>query len=148
MKETNSIRLKAAFLAIAFSLNTIVGFACAIGIDMGFNSHHHHDMEATEVHVHKDGKVHLHKKTSHSHKHETGKDDCCNDTVIKLSQKDKSVPQSNIVVSPLIVSPCIVAYYNIDISYPSQINASIKYFVRNYHPPIADIRIAIRSFQV
>ena len=43
---------------IVFSLNTIIGFACAVGIDMGFNSTDHHDEEATEtsVHIHADGK--------------------------------------------------------------------------------------------
>lgn len=148
MKNKNSIRLKAAFLLIAFSLNTVVGFACSIGIEMAFNSPHHQDTEAKEVHVHKDGKVHLHKKASHSHPKKAGKGDCCNDTVVKLSKDDKSVPQSNIVIAQLNVSTYFLPFFSPDISYPSQANRVIKYYVRNYHPPIADIRIAIQSFQI
>ena len=154
MKYKNSILLKAAFLLIAFSLNTIVGFSCSIGINMGFNSPHHHDMEAKEVHVHKDGKVHLHKKAPHEHPKshanpkKAGKDDCCNDTVVKLSKDDKPVPQSNIVIAPLTVATYFIPFFSPDISYPSQANRAIKYYVRNYHPPIPDIRIAIRSFQI
>ncbi len=134
---------------MVFALNTLVGFACAIGIDMGFNGHHHHE-EATEIHVRADGTKHIHKAHGHHHdnKGASKKDDCCNDKVVKISQGDKAIPQSNTIINPVFFSPFNVSYYNIDIVYPSQVTASIKYFVRNYHPPIPDIRIAIRSFQI
>ena len=57
MKINISIQLKAAFLLVVFGLNTLVGFACAVGVDMSFNSSHH-DEEAIEVHVHADGTKH------------------------------------------------------------------------------------------
>jgi hypothetical protein len=150
MKRNISIQLKAALLLVVFGLNTVVGFACAMGADMGFNSSHHHDEEATEVHVHKDGKMHHHEKATHSHaqKHKDKKDDCCNDSVIKISQADKSVPQSNAIINPVFFTAFIASCYHIDILYPSQVTRSIRYFVRNYHPPISDIRIAIQSFQI
>jgi len=147
MKQKNLIRLKAALLMFVFSLNTIIGFACAVGVKMGFNDRHH-DMEVQEVHVHKDGKVHLHKKSSHGHHKKHSKDDCCNDTVVKLSKDDKSVPPSNAVAAPLNATPYFIYFFSHNISYPSQVNRAIKYYVRNYHPPIPDIRIAIRSFQI
>ncbi|MFX5709932.1 hypothetical protein ABTE34_20810, partial [Acinetobacter baumannii] len=56
-----------------FATNTAVGFACAIGVDMGFNSPHHNETkEPAEVHVHDDGKKHVHEKepsevTPHAH---------------------------------------------------------------------------------
>lgn len=150
MKRNLSIQLKAALLLTVFGLNTAIGFACAIGVDMSFNSTHHHDEKATEVHVHADGKKHHHEKPTHSHenKHKEEKGGCCNDSVIKFSQADKSVPQSNSIVNPVFFTAFIATYYNIDITYPSQVSGNTKYFVRSYHPPIPDIRIAIQSFQI
>ena len=150
MKSISSIQLKAALLFVVFGLNTVVSFACAISVDMGFNTSHHHDEEATEVHIHADGKKHHHEKPTHSHnnKDKEEKGGCCNDSVIKFSQVDKPVPQPNIIVSPVFFAAFIATYYAIDISYPSQVSGSTKYFVRNYHPPIPDIRISIQSFQI
>jgi hypothetical protein len=157
-------RIKATFLLTVFSLNTVVGFACSVGIDMGFNSKHHHDEEATEavVHIHADGKKHIHqeKKKSHSHdkshKHDQAnshqqlggkKDNCCNDEVATLMQADKSVPQSLNIIHPIFVIVFFDAFYNV--VFPStDIVKDIKQFVRSYHPPISDIRIAIQSFQI
>ena len=75
MKGNTSIRLKAALLLIIFSMNTVIGFACAIGIDMGFNTTHHHDEEAKEVtiHVHADGKKHQHHDKATRHHHDSKK---------------------------------------------------------------------------
>ena len=70
MKKNISIQLKAAFLLIVFGLNTMVGFACAIGVDMGFNTTNHHDEEATEVHQHADGSKHDHHNQASKHEHE------------------------------------------------------------------------------
>ena len=155
MKKNISIQLKAALLLIVFGLNTVVGFACAMGVDMDFNTTHHHDEEATEeVHLHSNGEKHEHHNKSANHQHEENnkeskeKDGCCNDSIIKLSQSEKSIPQPNIVISPVFFTAFTAAYYNIDILYPSQVTASVKYFVRSYHPPIPDIRIAIQSFQI
>jgi len=148
MKSKISIQLKAMFLVIVFGFNTVVGFACAIGIDMNFNSSHHHEEEASKIHVHADGKAHLHGKKDHTHSHQNGKDDCCNDKVLKISQADKAVPQAAKLLNPILLTAMSAVYYHINISYPSQVNTSTKYFVRGHHPPIADIRIAIRSFQI
>ena len=65
MVKTHSIQIKAAFLLIVFVTNTIVGFACSMGLDMGFNSKHHSERGAEEVvHVHANGKKHVHQKTT------------------------------------------------------------------------------------
>lgn len=172
MKLHNSIKLKAAFLLLVFGLNTVVGFACAVGVDMSFNKKHHHDEKGGEIHVHSDGKKHHHEeKAVQPHVHNDGKkhhhkkgapyahtkkhseekkekDDCCSDSVVKFSQVDKSAPQYNTIINPLFFTAFIATFYAIDISYPSQITGSTKYFVRSYHPPIPDIRIAIQSFQI
>ena len=71
MKKNISIQVKAAFLLFVFALNTAVGFACSIGMDMGFNATHHKDGEASSIHVHADGKKHFHQpKSAQQHKEE------------------------------------------------------------------------------
>lgn len=61
MKIKRSIQFKAAFLMIVFSLNTIIDFACAVGMDMRFNSTHHDEMTIeASIHVHANGKSHNH----------------------------------------------------------------------------------------
>ena len=156
-------KIKALFLLSVFSLNTVVGFACSVGVDMGFNSKHHHAEETTEpvVHIHKDGKEHIHyeKKSGHDHrkshhhdqasgnKSKEDKDNCCNDEVLQILQLDKSVPQSLNIIHPIFLTAFFDAFYNVPL--PSlDIVKNIKQFVRSYHPPIPDIRIAIQSFQI
>lgn len=159
MKRNTPIQLKAAFLLIVFSLNTVIGFACSVGIDMGFNSKHHHEEEATEavVHVHKDGKQHVHHERKNTHSHDlaahqnksgSDKDNCCNDKVKSFQQLDKTVPTSVNAIHPVFFTAFLASYYNINILPHSDIVKDIKPFVRSYHPPIPDIRIAIQSFQI
>ena len=152
MQKEISIQLKAAFLLVIFGLNTLVGFACAIGVDMGFNSHHH-DEEATEIsiHDHADGKKHHHHDEAEEHhdkKDGSKKDDCCNNKVVKISQADKAIVQSSTIIKQIFFTAFTSSLWNINISYPSQVTGSARYFTRNYHPPIPDIRITIQSFQI
>jgi hypothetical protein len=146
MSKALTIQLKAAFLVLVFGFNTVTGFACAIGIDMGFNKTHHHEDEATEVHA--DGTKHHHKEAEHKHSPKDEKDDCCNDKVVKISQADKAIPQATQLPSPVFSTIFVAVSSNVDISFLSQVNSSTKYFVLGHHPPIPDIRIAIQSFQI
>lgn len=149
MSRVTSIRIKAALLLIVFAFNTAIGFACAIGVDMGFNTHQHEEEEtAVSVHLHKDGKKHHHEEAEHKHKDNDKKDDCCNDKVLKIFETDKAVPQFAKLISPIFNTAFVPAYFSINISYPSQVSTSNKYYVRGHHPPIPDIRIAIQSFQI
>ncbi|MEP7319746.1 MAG: hypothetical protein ABI921_13420 [Panacibacter sp.] len=165
MKRNRSIKLKAAFLLAVFALNTVVGFACAIGLNMGFNSTHHGNSEGTEavVHVHKDGKRHIHQEKKKKHRHDeshshdeakthpkpgSDKDNCCNDKVRNFEQLDKSVPHSLNLIHPIFFTSFVNTYFNTGILFHADIVRDVKPFVRSYHPPIADIRIAIRSFQI
>ena len=150
MNRKQSILVNAAFLLIIFSLNMIIGFACAVGLDMGFNSHHHDGDETTMLNTshHHNASQHHDEADNDHHNSKDGKDNCCNDQVMKFTQIDKSVPQSLKTISPTFFTAFVSAWYGIDISYTSYSNTSIKYFVRSYHPPIADIRIAIHSFQI
>ncbi len=160
MQKNISIQLKAAFLLIVFSLNTIVGFACSIGMDMGFNTGHHDGGKATEtsVHIHADGKKHVHHKKVSEHQHNAlpnedhkstdKKDNCCNDSVIKITQLDKAVPQAVTITHPAFFAVFVSSFYHVDFSFSSQVVKNIKHFLRSYHPPISDIRITIQSFQI
>jgi hypothetical protein len=154
MKKDLSIKLRAAFLLIVFALNTMVAFACSIGVDMGYNRISN-GTEAT-VHIHKDGKKHVHgeKKSSHHHKCNSkdqtkkGKDNCCTDKVRTFEQLDKSVRHPFTFIHPVFFTTFIAAYYDLKISSTSDFVKDIKPFVRSYHPPIANIRIAIQSFLI
>jgi hypothetical protein len=159
MNRARSIQIKAALLAVIFGLNTVIGFACSLNIDMGFNSSHHgHDETEAVVHIHKDGKKHIHYEEKQDHKkpHSHGdkkahsgkeKDNCCTDQVKKFEELDKSLPQSLAIIHPDFLIAFFDVYYNAALP-ANDIVRNIKQFVRSYHPPIPDIRIAIQSFQI
>ena len=149
---------------MVFALNIVVGFACSIGMDMGFNTKHHGE-EATEavVHIYKDGKkqIHQEKKESYSHdkshKHDGAKKtkkspsnegSCCTDNVKKFQRLDKSVPNPVNIIPPVFFTAFGAVYYNITLLPHTDIVRDIKPFVRSYHPRIPDIRIAIQSFRI
>lgn len=133
-------------------MNTVIGFACAIGIDMGFNSsHHENDIEVAEQHLHGGGHYcapdHYGDKDKDHHEKKDG-DDCCNGKVIKFNEVDKSLQNSlTATISPVSLPVFIVSNHKFELFYTSNIT-SIKYFVRSYHPPGEDIRIHIQSFQI
>lgn len=164
VKQSTPIQLKAAFLLIVFALNTVVGFACSVGVDLDFNSKHH-QQNSTEAlaHIHKDGKKHIHhgkklsnvQETSHKHhksekfektKNEEG--NCCTEKVKEFHQLDKSVPLSQNIIPPVVFAALTTVYFNILFFPHTNIVRDIKPFVRSYHPPIPDIRITIQSFQI
>ena len=150
MSKIKSIQIKAAMLLIAFSLNTIVGFACAVGLDMCFNSHHQHDDEVTEteIHTHANGNQNQEETVKNLHKKTNDKDDCCNGKVTKIAKQDKAIWQSESIVSPIFFTTLIFSFFNIDVLHSNEVDSHIKYFVQSHHPPIPDICIAVQSFQI
>ena len=152
MKRNISIQFKAALLLTVFATNTVMGFACAIGIDMGFNTKHHDDGEATEtpVHFHADGKKHEHPKEANTHnladKKSPEKGGCCNDEVVKFQNIEKNLAAKTIIDAPAfvaIVSTFLgINLYNITKALPQ------KNIVRFFYPPPPDILIAIQRFQI
>jgi len=137
-------------------------------MDMGLNSKHHsgEEGETPAVHVHNDGKRHIHQnppgqKKPHNHemphtdaqasnqdKSASDKDNCCTGTVKQFQDVDKSIPNSVTVVHPVFLTAFIASYYNISLLPYTDVVKDIKPFVRSYHPPIPDIRLAIQSFQI
>jgi len=141
MQTNTSIKLKAAFLLLVFSLNTIVGFACAMGVNMGFNKHPHDESPA---HVHADGKHHHHKEKHHHH---PGKDNCCNDAVVKFQQVDKNRVPGAPMPGAVMMAALVSRVFSIDLSATSQIAHTTR-VIQFYHPPPPDIRVFIQSFQI
>ena len=146
MNQRVVIKIKAALLLIVFSLNTIIGFACAMGADMGFNSKHHHDKkEATRtvVHVHANGKKH-----QHSAKEGPEKDGCCNDGVVRFQNLDKSLNQNIVTALNASFLTALISNY-FGIAVPESITVGTnRQILQFFHPPPPDIRILIQSFQI
>ena len=154
IKQKN--KFKAAFMLMVFALNTVVAFACSVGLNMGFNTHHHRQKsgELFTLHTQK----HDHKTISHKHNmgvakdhHEANtpaKDDCCNKNAIQLQQVDKFLSQSSKIEigTPVIFLADHFSYQIGHILFAHFSND--HFFVCSDHPPIQDIRIAIQSFQI
>lgn len=172
MKPPRTIQYKALFLLVTFSMNTVIGFACSIGVDMGFNSSHH-SHEAGEQHGHSDAEHHDEHdgnnshSHSHSHQHEaishhhsdidnntvsfSSKDEenCCRDFVADFNSLDKQIAnQSNTQLkitnlSPFILSAFITEAKNVK-GYIQHIRIPPREI--DYSPP--DIRVFIKSFLI
>ena len=113
-------------------MNTVIGFACAIDIDMGFNSKHHKEAD----------------KHHHDSKEDSEKGGCCNDKVIKFQNLDKSLNQQVAVsISTPLFTIILNNFFGTDIFKQVQ-DSDQKYILNFFHPPPPDIRILIRSFQI
>lgn len=156
MKINKSMQLKAAFLLTVFALNTVVAFACSLGLKMGFNQKHHHNENEEQVsskpshhHSHRTEEHHEH-NAGVAHHHEKGatdNDGCCNDKAIKIQQVDKSLSYGS---NPVIKAPVFVvflsAFLGLEIK-KGNLDIVHKSVIPQYYPP-PDIRIAIQSFQI
>ncbi|SHN34309.1 hypothetical protein [Chitinophaga sp. CF418] len=147
MKINSTIRLKAAFLLVVFALNTMIGFACAVG--MGFNSKHHHEEASSSAatHHHKSQKCHHHDEAP-AKKGAANDDNCCNKNVIQFSQLDKLLTHA---VSTGIETPVTIVFlHDFYLSYLSPF-AKISKQNRVVHPYFSsspDIRVSIQSFLI
>ena len=153
MKRSPSIQLKAAFLLIVFSLNTVVGLACAVGLDMGFNRLHHQEKETaiTQKDVHKHSKSHHEHqgRVDDHHSSQKSKDNCCKDVAAKFAQADKLTPQFfDVGIHHVFFLAFISTFYHSDAFPLNSHTPDNKFFDRSHHPPIPDIRVAIQSFQI
>ncbi len=153
MKKTISIKIKAALLLAVFSLNTVIGFACAMGVDMGFNADHHDAEEniQTAVHVHADGNKHNHHDEVLNH-HNNSKEDsesgsCCNDGVVKFQSLDKNInTNANFVLNVPVFTAILTNVFGLDIFAREQFSNQ-KNIAQFFYPP-PDIRVLIKSFQI
>jgi hypothetical protein len=157
MNITASIKFKAALLFVVFASNTILGFACAVGVDrtlmkriiqhvgIGKATESFFNMHAVGKKHHDDGDKKAREKDCRCNKE---KDDCCNKKVVVFEHLDKTVTQPVTVnfVSPVFELPPFLSL-NTRIYSATSITV-LNHIIRNLHPPPEDIRVSIRSFQI
>ncbi len=153
MKKNDTIQVIASLLLLVFSLNTLLGFACSLGFNLGYNKHHHETevvefASHTEHHEHANNQQHSEKHKQHHPESGSSDDDCCSNGVTSFNLINKTVPHQVEIVHPVFFSIFTATWFDTGIS--SYINRTneIKSFVHRHHPPIPDIRIAIQSFQI
>ena len=150
MRTNKVIQLKAIFLLAVFSLNTLVGFACAVGLNMGFNTkHHHHENAVAVAHHHHKGAAHHHHHHATKTEHSTEDGNCCNDGVIKFSQSDKLIAQAVNAGAEMPVIP-VQLHFIYQPSYFSSFTTTREQIqvVRPYVLSSRGIRVSIQSFQI
>lgn len=149
MRRNRTIQIKAIFLLIVFALNTMVGFACAVGLEMEFNTKHHHVDSAVPVAT----KTHHHDNTDHHHhpkekKNPAEDDNCCNDNVIKFSQLDKLLAHA--VNAGIEIPVMLVHLHFLYNTYLSSFTTDYEQIpvARPYISSSRGIRVSIQSFQI
>ena len=151
------IRLKAALLLIVFASNTVLGFACAVGVDKAFIKRIIQNVGIGKIpgsilNTHAPGKAHHRNDGKKAPEKDCTcnkeKDDCCNKKVVSFEQLDKSMSQPVTVSFALPVSelpPFLLLKTTI---YSGTSINVLNYIFRNLHSPPEDIRVSIRSFQI
>lgn len=169
MKPPRAIQYKALFLLATFSMNTVVGFACSMGVDMGFNSKHHSHNDSKE-HDHADADNHHEHDGNNSHNHHHGgaashhhsdnssntasftsqsEENCCKDFVAGFNSLDKQLAKQNSTQPKIIyLSPFIISAFIIDANNSKGYVQHLRIPPReiDFSPP--DIRVFIQSFLI
>jgi ABC-type nickel/cobalt efflux system permease component RcnA len=149
MKVTKATYFKALLLLIAFSMSTLVSFACSFS-DL-FHEFHHHNSPATKAHKHDDQEEHTHDHSGSHHDsgpREEKKDNCCSHSIVELQKVEKSISR-NIEGFKLNSILSFAATGSELFSAPALRQTTYPDFVR-WRPPatIQDLRILIQSFQI
>lgn len=164
MKPSTTIKYKALFLLVSFSLNSVVGFACSLGVDMGFNSDHHshgsgkqHEHSDADHHEHDGTNSHQHEAKTHHHtdNHSNtvsftsqNEDNCCKDFVVGFQSMDKMLAKQIRAQQKITdISPFIVVFI-------AEANNAKDFVLHLRIPPREvdhsppDIRVFIQSFLI
>ncbi|MFN2439938.1 MAG: hypothetical protein ABR503_12115 [Chitinophagaceae bacterium] len=156
MSQKKKYKVIAAFLLMVFSLNTLAGFACSIGIDMGYNSTHHKHEKKGHVKAHQDSGSKLSHESNPCHKdipvpikRESSKD-CCANQVNSFAQLDKSLTQNNLLLQAPVFFIATVTKFCISYceTFELKRNIGFQFVRRSCSTYDTDIRIAIQSFQI
>jgi hypothetical protein len=177
MTTNRSIQFKAAFLLVVFSLNTLVGFACSVGLKMGSGNSHHgnqtegevhihkdgkkhvhkpvaknnHDKEESKVHIHKDGKKHVHQPVTEKNHHDQGSADPKKDDCCKEKVvKIQTADKSFHFAKTSISAPIyiVAGNYIAPVTFKAVQPDLQEYIACHFHPPPRNIRVDIQSFQL
>jgi hypothetical protein len=93
MKPSRTLTYKALFLLVSFSLNSVVGFACSLGVNMRFNSPNHHKHDGLQH----SAKSHLNPCQLNNIVFFTSPSEgnCCKDFVVGFQSMDKLPAKQN-----------------------------------------------------
>jgi len=153
MTRQKKNKFRAIFLLMVFSLNTIVGFACSLGVDMGYNTKHHsHESHShNKPHVHKDGHKHQHThKIVLGTKLKSTSDDCCSNNVTSFAQLEKVVAYNNLLPQvPFIIldthnTTLLLSLEEVELA----VNSRFQAVRRSCFLNDTDLQTAIRRFQI
>lgn len=155
MTHQHKNKIRALLLLMVFSLNTMAGFACSIGVNMGYNKNHHGQGRHDEVGSHHMGAMHHHHNSPPLEnisivKMYSPDNDCCASQVNSFTRLDKSVVYNNLLLKPPVFSITLPSN-TIDISKNENggtVNSGFQDVRRWCAPDHTDIRIAIQSFQI
>ena len=147
MQSNITIRIKALFLLVVFSMNTMLGFACSIGVDLGYNTNHH-KQETSSLNSGADHDCGGMEDEAADNTSPVNTHDCCKDGVLKFNLSDKS-PSSTIKIdAPGHTAFSVAASYLLQSLAIEDVLLN-HYYVRSDHPPISkDIRISTHSFRI
>ncbi len=159
MKNKNLIPLKAMFLLFVFSMSTMLSFACAIGVKMGYNENHHAPKEIVTKTTHASyahEKEHHHpKEAQHQHhKAATGNekstdDDCCKKEARKFGKIDKIVSKVSVdIQQPVFIISFFKSFNTVNLLESTELISVKRNLYRSHHPPIPDRQLATQSFLI
>lgn len=137
--------IKAIILMTVFSMNTIIGSACASS-KLFHHSHHH---KSSASHDHHDGNKHDHQHSGSHHDKTDESNECCSKSSVEFNKLDKSTVQS-LEVPVFESSPlALTNLYNTLTLLSRKDDRSLISHVR-WRPPatIQDLRIVMQSFQI
>jgi hypothetical protein len=151
MRQELKNRIKALLLLVVFSTNTLAGFACSIGVDMGYNTHHHeHGKKHSHQHAENDKHNHSHIKATTAFKDAGSKDDCCSNDVAKFALLDKSVIDNNLhLQAPIFLLAFSTTFLPQTINENGlAVDSKFQFVRRSSFLNDTDIQTAIRRFQI
>jgi hypothetical protein len=153
MTRQQKNRIRAMVLLMVFSLNTIAGFACSLGVDMGYNTKHHdhpqsgHEAKHSHSHSHKHS--HVHKPVAGA-KLKAAKDDCCSGQVNDFNKLEKSVPHNDFLLQAPS-SEISTDLFNLlanDVAIGPTVNSRFQFVRRSCFLNDTDLLTAISRFRI
>jgi hypothetical protein len=159
MTQQQKNRIKALFFSLVFSLNTLAGFACSVGVDMMNITPHHehgksnHHENAKGQHKHHNHDQHHHHgdiKSSADSNSTTPNDDCCTHEVAKFTLLDKAVAEYIIHLQVPVFLLAFTSTFLSQVIHESEVavNSRFQFVRRSCFLNDIDLRIAIQSFQI